>query len=695
MWSRIPLVRLIIPFIFGLLFSEYLGGCDFPALVSGLSAGVFLVLGGMLYGLIFSHGGRWTYGLMIIFFMFSAGAYLIQDKQTDGMAKRESVRTDTATYIGFVEEGFVARQRSYRGLVRVMARHDSSGFSPLSVKVMVYASPDTMLLGLMEGGLIIFSASLREVQPPSNPGEFNYRQYLARHGIYHNVYLPDSSWKAIDTEGEKSLVAHAGNIRKGLISKLKSGLGYRQFSVSAALLLGDDAYLGQETRNAYARAGAMHILCVSGLHVGVVYLVLSTLLGSLRRGAFGRFLFPFILLASIWSYALITGLAPPVVRASSMLSFLIIGRETGRQSNVYNTLAASALVMLMFDPYTFFAAGFRLSYAAVLGIVALQRPVYMLMDFRNLLADKAWSITAVSLAAQMGTMPLVLYYFHQVPVYSLLTNLLVIPLSSLIIYAGLLFFAVPGPGFVSAAVSTVLNSLVSAMDIGVSFVEGLPYAAINGLFIGLPAMLLYYLLIIAISAFFLRRDRRFLWAGLILTAVISFQRLASSYQGLGQRTFIVYSLNGMSAMGIIEGRTHTLMADTALLNDTSVIDYSLKPYWLEMGLHSPDVKTVGSRDKGMKEGQMALIPLPGKRALLWEGRMPACPAPEKRIKLDYLVIRGKTPASLNEIAEWFNAGHVILDGSVPVWVKSLLTDSLDNELPIWDVREDGAFVTAY
>jgi len=176
-------------------------------------------------------------------------------------------------------------------------------------------------------------------------------------------------------------------------------------------------------------AGAMHILCVSGLHVGIIYLVISFFLGFLNNTRFNNILKAILLLLTVWAYAIITGLSPSVQRASLMLSVFIIGNLLNRARDTYNTLAISALILLIIDPYLLFNVGFQLSYAAVIGIVTFHQPIYKLLYFKNTIIDKIWSITVLSFAAQMATFPIATYYFHFFPPWFWLTNLFTFPLS--------------------------------------------------------------------------------------------------------------------------------------------------------------------------------------------------------------------------------------------------------------------------
>ena len=351
MWSQVPLVRLIIPFISGIIISTETETVLFMQEYFLYGIAFMVIAGGLTYASVFGYSSRWVYGSFIVIFMFMCGYSLTEKKEAHGKKMSGAFKTDRRIYLAHIDEIFVMREKSCRGLLSLLSYKDSSGCNSCSGKLMVYTEPDSSLPGISAGTIMLIHAGLRPVGPPKNPAEFDYRTYLQRKGIYHSTYLKKGQWHVTDRQTAFSIMHFAAKLRSALLDKLVlNGIQGGQLGVSAALLLGDDSYLSADIRNVYAGAGAMHILCVSGLHVGVVYLVLYSMLGFLKRFRPGKYLVPVLLILSIWMYALITGLAAPVIRASCMISFLIVGSALSRHMNVYNTLAAAALLMLLFDP---------------------------------------------------------------------------------------------------------------------------------------------------------------------------------------------------------------------------------------------------------------------------------------------------------------------------------------------------------
>ena len=692
LWSRAPLLRLIIPFVSGIILSYgYDGQMSYARWgMYGLSSAVFA--GGLLYPLFFTYRRRWMFGFMIIMMMFFAGLSASEGRKEKRAETLALISPEKLTYVVMIEECFELRERSCRGVVSLQYVEDGDSLRPCKGKVMVYTAVDSTLPAIPAGRYMLIHASLKEVQQPLNPGGFDYRGYLARSGIYHSTYLQAGTWE-IDKKGAAFNLRHyASGLRQMMLEKLQlHGISGAELGVSAAMLLGDSSHLGDEVRDVYARAGAMHVLCVSGLHVGVVFLVMNTVFGFLRRSRAGKALLPFLLLAIIWAYALLTGLAPPVVRASSMISFLIAGGAMKRQTNVYNTLAASAFLMLLFDPYVIFGAGFQLSYSAVLGIVSVQRPIYRLLYVPYRIPDRIWAITAVSLAAQLGTLPLVLYYFRQFPVYSLLTNLIVIPLSSLIIYAGLLMLLLPVAWQAAALFAWILQKLLFVMDRGVSLVEALPYSAVTDISIDGPMAFFICLIAGAAGLCLANNSRKAFMFALFATLMLSSYRLVMHYGQLWQEGLVVYAVRGHTAIDVFAGRSCLFVSDSSLAADPALLEYNIRPYRMRKGLvEQGNVLLAGVAGKPDAPGRLFYIPAGERRVALWEGKLPRVPGPG-RLRLDCLVLRGSCPYRTTGLLEFLDPAMIIIDGSVPWW-KARDMKQADSTKVVWDVLERGAWV---
>jgi competence protein ComEC len=688
MWSQLPMLRLIIPLIVGIMFAEYLADGVMPQRHYIIGAGLLVMVFTFFYSIIFGFKSRWIFGILLLSF-FAVYAFYITSKINDAAEqKQDEIIDSTRIYLAVIAHPFQPRERSCRGRIRVLGVGENHQLHPVSASLMLYTEPDSLLPEASAGTMILFYGSLRLVSSPANPAEFNYKDYLRKQGIYHTAFLKKGQWKLLSQRSGFNIRYIAEAIRGKLLQKLsKSGFEDGQFAVAAALLLGEDQYLDSRLRNIYASAGAMHILCVSGLHVGVIFLVMSFGFGFLKQFRLGRLILPVLLILSIWCYALITGLAPPVKRASIMISFIIVGNTLKRHKNVYNTLASSAFLMLLLDPHVIFGTGFQLSYTAVLGIISMQRPVYNLLYFKRKIPDKVWAITSVSIAAQLGTLPLVLYYFHQFPAYALLTNLMVIPISSLIIYTGIAIFILPCGTYVSYAAACLLRMFITVMDHSINLVESLPFAVIQDISIDRVMLYLLYLILIFLFSYLILKKKGLLFAGLIFTLIFSFYRLAQDRKLDKQKHLIIYSINGHSSYDVILGRKHFFYADSNLMESHSKINYSIKPNWLKLGLSEPSLFVLPAPDKCRgKRNQSGILQAGPFRVLYFSGSLPHCLPPAQKLSTDLLILRGRGPFCFDDLLKWFDPAMVIIDSSVPPWVEYP-----DDQKRVWAVREKGAY----
>ena len=197
----------------------------------------------------------------------------------------------------------------------------------------------------------------------------------------------------------------------------------KEYAVVSALVAGYTDDLDIETMKAFADTGTLHVLSVSGMHVGIIYYVLNLLLLFLSKHRYGNILRVLILLSFLWLYSMITGMSAAVMRSAAMLSFIIVGKSFNRYVNTYNIIAASIFFLLIMNPFTLMDVGFQLSYISVIGIIWLQPHIYSIFDFNTKWKDEIWKVVSVSIAAQIATFPLGIFYFHQFPNYFLPSNL--------------------------------------------------------------------------------------------------------------------------------------------------------------------------------------------------------------------------------------------------------------------------------
>jgi competence protein ComEC len=310
---------------------------------------------------------------------------------------------------------------------------------------------------LRVGTILIADGQIVANAKPRNPDQFDYGKYLNNKSIPAQLYVQPDNYLIVGTK--KGVAYYADRFRDKLISSLRQdGFNERELQVLHALILGQQQEISPDIVKDYQFAGAVHILSVSGLHVGFVLLFINFVLHPLPRTRRWNFVRLCLILFSLWTFALVAGLSPSVVRSATMFSFVAIGMSLRRSTNTFHTLIVSLLLILLFSPAFLFDVGFQLSYAALFFIVWLQPLFNSLWQPKWRVIKYFWEIITVSFAAQLGTLPLSLYYFHQFPALFFVTNLVVIPMLSVIMAVGIIVMLPAAFGYVFPFLSDLLES---------------------------------------------------------------------------------------------------------------------------------------------------------------------------------------------------------------------------------------------
>ena len=622
---------------------------------------------------------NWIFGTIMGCYLFLGGYALTCSHEA--WVKKDYFRnydSDAKTYVARVCDYPTECENTIRVPLQLEWQFgDSLPSRAVTGKVMAYFQKSDQAFALRYGDLIAIDAPVGEVQGPKNPAEFDYRAYLHRKGITGQTFLKDTDWIDLQINKANPIYAFSYHFRDILLASLqRCGLHGDEFDVAAAVLLGYDDSLADHVRKKYAAAGSMHILCVSGMHVGIIYLVASALLGFLKRKKWHKTLKHGILLALIWFYALIAGLTPSIMRSAMMISFVIIGEMIGRKGFVINSIAASAFILLCINPNNLFEVGFQLSYAAVIGIVVLQKPLYNLFYVKSKILDKAWEITTVALVAQIATIPFTLFYFNQFTSYFWLSNLFMTPISFLVVMGGMLLLMVSWIPFVNVVLGQLVWGMVYVMNWIALTIDSLPFSLLKGLYVNEFEffMLLFAILLLLVA--FASRNRKMLIGTLSSLLLFMVSLTMRIYSTDDQKGITFYSLRKHTAVDFIAGNQHILLADSTLMSDESTVDYSLKDAWAKRSL------ALRPRVVGLEEDfetptfckRQNLVSFDGKLLALWDDAFAVTDSLPYRIPVDYFLITGKQKPDLQLIVNGYDAKTLLIDGSVPHylaerWIK--------------------------
>ncbi len=438
---------------------------------------------------------------------------------------------------------------------------DSLKFIDKTVKIRLQT--DTTNPVLKEGEIVFCKGSLKKIENRGTPGEFDYKTWANRKQIYYNSFVSKGNCTSIGYNEPLIVKQWLDRIRVWIEQCFtKFGIKGDQNAVLIALTTGDKASLDPELKSAFTTAGLMHVLAVSGLHVGIIYLVLSWLTKPLLFVRYGKSFRILITIAILWIYAFFTGMAPSVERAVLMFSFLVIGEASGRKYSGLNSLFASAFFLMIFNPNIIYEIGFQLSYLAVFGIFQFYKPVYDLVYFKNKLFDKIWSLCSLSVAAQLATTPISLYYFSQFPAYFLLGNLVIVPLVGFIIQGAIAFMALSFYEPLAKIVAWCVNIMLEFMTRFTEWVAMLPYSLITNIYVDIVEISGVYVLFILAFYYFKHHNHKMLISlSTLLCLLLIYSAIKTQHQNQ-VKDIHVFNSTG-NPVYIVESRNiHSIVFDS-------------------------------------------------------------------------------------------------------------------------------------
>lgn len=545
-WREVPFVRLLIPFITGILICDYL---DWKIPFGNY---VLIIVGCVTTFFAFNRQSftyRWIFGLVGFLCLILLG-YQITYFEND-LHKKESFVQYLDTEAQWFE-GTIAEMPTSKKWIKFPLRLKgltlpSGDYQNIKGTLLILLEPGTDSLVLSYGDKIGIYGKLQPIAAASNPHAFDYAQYLHYQNIHYQCFIKKGDWFFIKSNQGNVILAFAKKLSARFLNVLKKYLkGEDELAVASAILLGYKEDLSRETKAAYAETGSMHVLAVSGLHVGIIFLLLDFFLKKIRsRRLHWKITRLVVSIFTVWAFALLTGASASVLRAATMFSFLLIGKQLKRYTNPYNTLAASAFWLLLMNPFLLFQVGFQLSYLAVIGILYFQPKFYKLWIIDNSLADHLWQLTCVALGATLATLPISVFYFHQFPLLFWLAGLVVVDGAFLILALGILLiildFTLPA---LSPYVGFCLEKTVWLINEIVYSVNKIPGGVIKGIWLDSFSAILLYVLLIALSVAIQYKEKAWLkisFVPLLIFLCISF---VSKWQNFTNSSFTIYDTKG-------------------------------------------------------------------------------------------------------------------------------------------------------
>ena len=493
-------VRLSFCLIIGILLGDYLNP---SVLLSGiLVIALFIVL------LLFHRLQKnvFQFGSVAALTTCALGMFIMvlsNPKNSGNHYGKHRVKNDASYHLTITE---VLKPTAYSE--RYLARIQLLDTIAVSGKVLLRIPKDSLKLALAVDDMVVAYGNLKEIKGPLNPHQFDYKRYMERKGVYHQLYLGPKSYSRTKNTSW-SFLGVAAHFRDFTLQKLKSQpFGQAEFAVMEAILLGQRNDLSDATYDDYKNAGAVHILALSGLHIGILLFLLQFLLAPLHRLPNGKRIQLLITLILLWSFAFVAGLSASIVRAVTMFSFVAYALYLNRPTNTLNIVALSLFFLLLIQPSYLFQAGFQMSYAAVFTIVWLYPKLEGLWRPSHIVARKLWQLLAVSCTAQLGVLPISLFYFHQFPGLFFVSNLIIVPFLGLILGLGVLVLALSNLSILPKFLAHFYNGTIKIMNQTIAWIarqdaflfQEVPFDAVS--------LVLSYVLIFALIFLALKRSAK-------------------------------------------------------------------------------------------------------------------------------------------------------------------------------------------
>lgn len=673
-----PGVRLVIPLILGIILGTHFS----------VSAFSLLIVLCILFGLYIYVAKRLAFsvfpGIALFFFFTILGIFIVQYKQEIYHFPK---RLGTHYVKAIVRGEAKMTQRSISVPVEVVQVKEGQKTSLTNFKSIVYFPKDTLPLLWNYGDTIIGKLSFSFLKNNTNPYAFSYAKLLRNQQIYCSARgeLDKIHWsEAI----EFSLLRQSKEMQKKLSSILdlyipnEKARGFLQ-----AMTLGNKRNLDSEVREDFTAVGVIHILAVSGLHVGILFLIINLLFRPLKSTQKGRIFLVGIGILAIWLFAFISGLSVSILRAAIMFSILQLNVLSLRPYRIYNAIAISAFIVLLINPFYLYEVGFQLSYCALLGIVTFVPLWQKKVQISNKWGNKIWQLILVSMAAQVGVVPLVLYYFHQQPTYFLLGNIVVLLAAPFLLGGSLLVLVCSVLPSLAHLLGFVVSKTTEICLLMVENIAALPGTKLVDYQLDIYQVVLTYSLVIFTLFYSLKRRTGYFALSLCCVFVLIGYTSIRYFQESRQEILVIHQVNNRSCYSILKGRSVLLSSDEDLTDD--VLNFTIIPLWNAKHSNKKVIKLIGDKFEGLnipyKNGH---ILVQGKHIVFYEESSLLL---EKAFDIDILV--------LSNISDWeralenYNPKLIILDSSFSKRKSQKLTTKLSAlGFSIYNVRTDGAFV---
>jgi len=629
---------------------------------------------------------NWVKGVLLNIMIFSIGLLLLSyNNYSNHKRSLTQIYKKGSVIIAKLEEPLTEKSKTFKAEASVQIV-TGNGLITAKTHILVYMQKDSALYHLTYGAKIIFRKSLQPIRNSGNPDAFDYQRYCIFQHIDYQIYFQKNEFIILPATEENIFKTYLFLSRRKLLTILQTFLKPgKETGLAEALLIGYKDDLDKNLIQSYTQTGVVHIIAISGLHLALIYGIIEFCLNLIKDGKKFRRTKPLVLISSLWLFSFLSGASPSVLRSAVMFSFIVIGKQFSKSSSIYNSLAASAFVLLCYNPFWLWDVGFQLSYGAVLSIVIFMQPIYNWFFIQNKILDLIWKSTSVTIAAQILTFPVSIYYFHQFPNYFLITNLLAVPLSSLVLLGELLVCVLSFIPVIASITGAIVSWLIFILNSFIEHMQSLPFSIWDHLYVNLVQLISIYAIIIFINSWMIKKKKSFLFATLLILIFFVSIRTFHFIKAYKQKILLVYNVPQHQAIDLIEGRNYRFICDSSLFENNFLQNLYLQPVRISYRIFA-------ERRSNYREESNVIFQLGSKKIIVMDQSVVFIP-PASKVLADIIIISKNPSITIHNLQEVFNCRQWIFDssnssGKINKWKKEC--EQLG--LPYHAVVDKGAFV---
>jgi competence protein ComEC len=688
-YVRVPLLRILLWFIAGILLQFHLKLSLQLCLVTAL-LGLLLFIVFNYLSLTIKFRYSWLSGMAIILLFVGVGGITAYQKNIEHHAYwlGKWYTPGAALKITLIED-LQAKPNSYKAEAAVDAIKTANNWQPVKGTIILYFKKDSVKPTLSYGNQIIINTNLQRVINAGNPGGFNYAQYCAFQQIHYQVFLNNNSFILTQKNNANTFSSFILRIRNKVLYQLQTYIPNKQaLSIAEALFIGYREDLDRDVVQSYSNTGVVHIIAISGLHLGMIYLLVVKLLSFLPKGKLINIIRPVFIILTLWLFALTAGAAPSILRSALMFSCIVIGNAINRKNSIYNSLVVSAFILLLINPFNLWNVGFQLSYTAVLSIILFQPVIAKALYSNYTIINKIWALMAVTLAAQILTLPIVIYHFHQFPLLFLITNIVAVPLAAIILYAHILLLIFSWLPLVAKFIGLFIQYCILFLNNYIHYFNSFKWVVWPSLQITIVQACLLYALIIAFVLWLYYKQLKYLLFCLTSMFLLAVTRTVDFIEKNHQHKLIVYNVPKHTAIDLVEGRNYQFIGDSILTVDGFLRNFHIKPSRVLHRILPVNMLSSFSVHKN-------LISSGNKKILVLDSSFVITKAneSEKKLTVDLIILTKNPKIYLNKLHTYFNCKQYVFDSSNPFWKVNYWKKDADSlHLRHHATATQGAFV---